>query len=128
MCYAASCDPHCGQCRPKRIIEVTCPRCGSPHSLTREEYLICFNLPHQKSIMEKKMLERGRVGMPRCPSCSYDLAAEYEGAVPPEPCHLQQVICGFPCGRKNEARKENTPPCRTMVPLGRLKESGQGKA
>lgn len=120
MCYAASCDPRCGQCRPKRIVEADCPQCGMPHSMTREEYLIYFGLPHRVGILEKKMLERGAVQAPRCPSCGCDLAKAFEAAVPPAPCRLQQVLCGFPCGRRNEPRKVDTPPCRTMVPLARL--------
>lgn len=120
MCYAASCDPRCGLCRPRRIVEADCPRCGAPHVMTREEYLVYFELPHRPSIMEKKMLERGAVEAPRCTSCGYDLEEVFEVAVSPEPCSLQQVLCGFPCGRRNESRREDTSPCQTMVPLARL--------
>lgn len=126
MCYAASCDPRCGQCRPKRIVEADCPRCGAPSSMTREEYLVYFELPHRASIMEKKMLERGGVGAPRCASCGCDLMKAFKAAVPPEPCRLQQVLCGFPCGRRNEPRKGDAPPCPTMVPLARLEGPGGG--
>lgn len=122
MCYAASCNPTCGRCRPKGIVEINCPECGMPNSMTREEYLLFFDLPHRKSILEKKMLERGGVGAPSCKACGRKLAEPFRRAIAPKPCNPQQVICGFPCGRSDEPREEGTPPCKTMVPLGKLEE------
>ena len=122
MCYAASCNPLCGRCRPRRIVEVGCPQCGAPRSMTREEYLVYFGLPHRRSVLERKIEERGGAEAPRCESCGKDLTEAFRGAVAPAPCHLQRVICGFPCGRRDEPRKDGTPPCATMVPLGRLGE------
>lgn len=128
MCYAASCNPLCGQCRPKRIVEASCPQCGAPRSMTREEYLIYFDLPHRASVLERKMLERGGVETPRCESCGCDMTEAFRAAVQPAPCRLHRVICGFPCGRSAEPHKEGTPPCKTVVPLGRLDETGANGA
>ncbi len=122
MCYAASCNPACGKCRPKRIVEIACPECGAPNSITREEYLLLFDLPHRKSILDTKLIERGGIGTPSCKACGRDLTLAYEEAVNPAPCHLQRIICGFPCGRSIEPHKDDTPPCRTMVPLGKLED------
>lgn len=124
MCYAGSCNPSCGKCRPRRIVEVCCPRCGSANSLTREEYLIGFDLPHRMSIPEKKMLEKGTVKAPVCASCTADLSEVYRNAVPPRNCHLQNVLCGFPCGRSSEPFDPKAPKCQTMVPLGKMTPEG----
>ena len=88
--------------------------------MTREEFLIDFDLPHRQSIMEKKLLERGNITQPQCRSCGEDLSEEYQNAVPPAPCLNQQVICGFPCGRSIEPKTAETVPCPTVVPLGKL--------
>ncbi len=128
MCYAASCNPLCGRCKPRRIVETVCPQCGAPCSMTREEYLVCFGLPHRKGSLERKVAERSGVGEPRCESCGRDLTEVFRRAVDPAPCHLQQVVCGFPCGRRDEPPRDGAPPCRTMVPLGRLAEGGDGGA
>lgn len=90
--------------------------------MTREEYLILFDLPHRKCVLDRKILERGGVDDPLCKMCHHPLRRTYEHAVKAEPCHLQKIICGFPCGRKDERREDAAPPCRTMVPLGRYEE------
>ena len=123
MCYAASCNPLCGQCRPKRIVQITCPHCGAPNEITREEFLNLFQLPHKVSLLERKMLERGEIPEPVCISCGTDLREAYAAAAPPAPCHVSRIICGFPCGRRNEPNRDDAPPCPTMVPLGRLDEA-----
>lgn len=125
MCYAASCTPTCGKCRPKRIVEVSCPECGAMDSRTREEYLILFDLPHRKSVLDRKIIERGGVDEPMCKMCHYPLMETYKHAVKAEPCHLQGVLCGFPCGRKDECGEDATPPCRTMVPLGKCEAGNE---
>lgn len=88
--------------------------------MTREEFLIVFDLPHRQNIVEKKLRERGTMPQPICRSCGQDLKSEYQAAVPPSPCLNQQVICGFPCGRSVDPKTADTVPCPTVVPLGRL--------
>ncbi|MBO4353013.1 MAG: hypothetical protein J5818_05925 [Eggerthellaceae bacterium] len=119
MCYAASCNPRCGNCRPKGIVEARCSQCGLDNEMSREEYLILFDLPHKKSILELKMLERGGVESPVCASCGADMKAAFEGAVVPKECKSNRVICGFPCGRADDPYREDALPCPTMVPLGK---------
>lgn len=99
MCYPASCDPRCGKCRPRRIVEVDCPACGYCSSITREEFLVFFGLPHKRNVMEMKILEHGGVETPRCPMCGTDLSEVFRVAVPATPCRANRVVCGFPCGR-----------------------------
>ena len=119
MCYAASCNPLCGNCRPKRIVEVPCPACSMPNSITREEYLILFDLPHRQSVLEKKIIERGGVKPPTCKACGADLLEAFRGAVQAAECKENRVICGFPCGRSEDPYREGAKPCPTMVPLGK---------
>lgn len=120
MCYAASCDPRCGKCRPRRIVEAACPACGHLGSITREEYLLLFDLPHKRNVMEEKIIERGGVEHPVCPMCGADLVETFRAAVVPKPCHVSRIVCGFPCGRCNEPFREGCLPCPTMVPVGKL--------
>lgn len=120
MCYAASCDPRCGKCRPRRIVEAACPACGHRASITREEFLILFDLPHKRNVMEGKLLERGGVERPACPVCGTDMMDAFRAAVPPKPCRANRVVCGFPCGRCDDPFKEGRLPCPTMVPVGKL--------
>lgn len=125
MCYAASCNPSCGQCRPKRIFTVHCPDCGAPREVTREEYLILFDLPHRKNPIERKLIERGAGETPYCKGCGRDLTETVRGAIVPAPCRAQRILCGFPCGRSSEPEREGAMPCPTMVPLQRLDISHQ---
>lgn len=120
MCYAASCNPRCGNCRPKRIVDAVCPECHFPNEMSREEYLLYFDLPHTKSIIEEKIIERGGPAKPVCKSCGRDLTEAFRAAVTPRPCHENRVICGFPCGRADGPYREGSLPCPTMVPLGEL--------
>ena len=122
MCYAGGCNPKCGKCQPRRIIEVNCPQCGGTNDWRREEYLLYFNLPHRKSIIEEKMLEKGPILAPHCKHCGADLTETFKNEIQPTPCHLTGIICGFPCGRKDEEPREGAQPCKTMVPLGKLEE------
>lgn len=121
MCYASSCNPLCGDCRPKRIVQVECPRCGSNAQVTREEYLFLFDLPHRKSVMDRKIEERGGVPQPICQLCGADLLETFERAVVPAECKGNGVICGFPCGRRNDPPRAGARPCPTMVPVGKAK-------
>ena len=121
MCYAASCNPKCGNCRPKRIVEARCPKCGLDNEMTREEYLILFDLPHKKSILERKILERGGVEPPVCASCGADMTTAFKNAVAPRECKSNRVVCGFPCGRCDDMYREGSLPCPTMVPVGKLR-------
>lgn len=121
MCYA--CNPSCGRCRPKRVISVECPQCGAPHSLSREEFLLLFDLPHKKSILERKMIERDGVQAPACGVCGASLAEAFRQAVEPRECKRSRIVCGYPCGRCDEVAEEGTAPeapCAFMVPLRRL--------
>lgn len=115
MCYA--CNPSCGRCRPKRVISIECPQCGAPHSLKREEFLLLFDLPHNLSILEKKMIERGGVAAPVCETCGADLADAYRSAMPPAPCRRYGIICGYPCGRSGEEPESGQSDCAFMVPM-----------
>ena len=121
MCYAASCNPLCGDCRPKRIVQVHCPECGLLAEMSRDEYLIYFELPHRKGIMGKKIIERGGVSTPRCAGCGIDLTEAFREAVQPAECKSNRIICGFPCGRKNDPYREDSRACPTMVPLGKAR-------
>ena len=119
MCYASSCNPLCGNCRPKRIVQVVCPSCGFSNEITRDEYLIMFGLPHKQSVLEKKILERGGVARPACSACGEDLLEVFRNAIVPAECIGNRVICGFPCGRKDDPYREGAMPCPTMVPVGK---------
>lgn len=118
MCYASSCNPLCGNCRPKRIVQVSCPECGVHAQMSREEYLVFFGLPFRKNILAEKIAERG-VAEPTCSCCGASLVETFRKAVVPEECKSNRVICGFPCGRKDDPYREDALPCPTMVPLGR---------
>ena len=120
MCYASSCDPRCGKCRPKRLVEAACPVCGFTNSMTREEYLLFFELPHEKNILEQKLIERGGVQAPTCTMCGAGLTPTFAAAVQPRECLRNCIVCGFPCGRCEEPYQEGLLPCSTMVPVGKL--------
>ena len=122
MCYAASCNPRCGDCRPRRIIDATCPVCGMENEMGREEFLILSGRPHKPSIMERKMIERGGVEEPTCRICGTNLLEAFEAAVVPLPCTRSRITCGFPCGRRNEPHIDGVPPCLHMVPMGKLED------
>lgn len=119
MCYA--CNPSCGLCKPKRVISVTCPVCGAPSSLRREEYLLAFKLPHRLSILEKKIQEKGGVAEPVCQGCGTNLANCFREAVEPKPCLKQGIVCGYPCGRHGETPDvSKSAPCPFQVPLSKI--------
>ena len=127
MCYAASCNPTCGKCRPKRIILAQCEQCGTECSLCREEYLLLFNLPHKANVMEKKIIERGGAVMPHCKTCGEDMTETFRKAVEPLPCSKSQIICGFPCGGRIEPHRDGIPQCPNMVPVGRYVPENAGE-
>lgn len=68
------------------------------------------------------MSERGMVPKPICESCNADLEEAYKKAIQAKDCHLQGIICGFPCGRCEEAFNPDAQKCQTMVPLGKLED------
>lgn len=120
MCYAGNCNPECDTCSPKQILAVQCPRCGARNTLKREEYLYHFDLPHKKSIMEQKMLEKGLEYSVSCVFCGADLEQVYKDAVEPKECKRMGILCGFPCGRHKEEPNGTNERCNTMVPLGKI--------
>ena len=120
MCYAASCNPLCGDCRPKRIVQARCPSCGFTNEMSRDEYLYLFELPHRKGIADQKIAERGGVELPECIACGSDLTETFRLAVEPAECNSNRVVCGFPCGRRHDPYREDARPCPTMVPLGKI--------
>ena len=69
----------------------------------------------------KKIIERGGVSTPTCVGCGVDLTEAFREAVQPAECKSNRIICGFPCGRKNDPYREGSRGCPTMVPLGKLK-------
>lgn len=91
--------------------------CGAECSITREEYLLLFKLPHKKTVLEKKLLEKGKVTMPVCSHCGADLTEAFRRAVEPAPCTRSGVVCGFPCGARTEPYREGALPCPQMVPV-----------
>lgn len=95
-------------------------RVWRPCQMTRDEYLIRSGLPHKRSIMEKKMIERGETEAILCDACGADLIETFRREIEPLPCTRSQVICGFPCGRRNEAHVEGVMPCPHMVPVGKI--------
>ena len=44
----------------------------------------------------------------------------FRAAVPSAPCNSTGIICGFPCGRKDDPYHEGRK-CPTMVPLGKIR-------
>jgi len=88
--------------------------------MSRDEYLVFFELPHRKSVMGKKIVERGGVAAPKCAGCGASLVETFREAVQPAPCHSNRIVCGFPCGRKNDPYREGSRGCPTMVPLDKL--------
>ncbi len=122
MCYAGSCNPACGKCRPRRILEVACPACGEQNQITREEYLLVTRMPHEPNIIERKLLERGRVEPPRCSRCGAELLKAYQEKYPPLPCTKCNIICGFPCGQRVTPYDPATSRCPAKVPLALLDE------
>lgn len=123
MCYA--CNPTCGRCRPKRTISVECPTCAAPASLRREEYLLLFDLPHEKNVLEQRLLERGGVSAPVCRVCGGKLTEAFRRAVVPAACKQNGIMCGYPCGRCDEPPEPGAPLCPYAVPLDELlAESG----
>ena len=117
MCYASSCNPTCGKCRPRRIIEAPCPQCTTHCEVTREEYLNAFNIPHKQSILDRKLLEHGPVPMPTCRTCGASLEPALENAVTPLPCTRSHIVCGWPCGLHTEQAPSSTYSCPNAVPL-----------
>ena len=88
--------------------------------MSREEYLLFFDLPHRKNILEQKILERGGVSEPACSMCGESLVDAFDAAIVSRECSLSRVVCGFPCGRCDEPYREGAPPCPTMVPVGKV--------
>ena len=119
MCYASSCNPLCGNCRPKRIVHVSCPECGAHAQMSREEYLVFFGLPFRKNILAEKIAERG-VAEPTCSCCGANLVETFRKAVAPEECKSNGVICGFPWGIKYDPYGVDAVRGPTIVPLGRV--------
>ena len=119
MCYASACNPTCGKCRPKGIIEVVCPECGVICRMTREEYLIYFELPHRKTVFDRKIIERGGVQPPVCETCNAALTETFRAAVSPLPCRKSGVMCGYPCGGRFDQPSANGASCPTVVPVGK---------
>lgn len=123
MCYAASCNPTCGKCRPKRIVEAPCPSCGAVGTIGREEFLLLFDLPHRKNVMDEKIIERGGPAAPSCKFCGADMAEAFRKAVEPLPCEKSRIVCGFPCGGRMEPYREGAARCVHMVPVGKLPDA-----
>lgn len=130
MCWG--CSPYCGKCKPAPIIPVVCPTCGKALMVTREEYLRVFGLPHRGSDAARRAAlaagpgstgrEKGALdddGVPRCKRCGRDLTAELGSEVDPAPCRRSGIICGYPCGRRDEDPVRGAKRCETMVPVGR---------
>ena len=88
--------------------------------MSREEYLLLFDLPHKKNILEQKIIERGGVEEPTCMMCGQPLTDAFKAAVEPRACSVSRIVCGFPCGRSEEPYREGSLPCPTMVPVGKL--------
>lgn len=123
MCYAGNCNPECGQCRPKRLLVISCPNCGARCAVTREQYLNHFDLPHKKDIMEIKALERGLdLGM-SCKACGADIEGAFRAAMPEKVCKRMGVVCGYPCGRADEEPTDTNAVCNTCVPMCSLGRS-----
>ena len=66
------------------------------------------------------MVERGEIHLPVCDYCGYDLLDTFREVVQPAPCTRSRIICGFPCGRRNESHIDGVPQCPHMVPVGKL--------
>lgn len=101
-------------------MQAVCPACGFPNEISREEYLILFDLPHEPSILERKIIERGGVSRPACAVCGEDLTEAFRAAVVPSECLSERIVCGYPCGRKDDPFREDALPCSTMVKLADL--------
>ena len=119
MCYASSCQPLCGKCKPPRLKAAHCPECGQENYIGREEFLILTELPHRENLIEKKLMERGGVEWPVCTGCGTDLEDAFRAAVVPLACTRSAITCGWPCGLHVEPRQKTGNPCPNMVPLGK---------
>ena len=117
MCYA--CNPQCGTCKPKKIVAAPCKFCGTEVALKREEFLVLFDLPCRDTILIRKLREKG-VDVPRCSTCGNDASDALCEAMPPAPCTRSRIVCGFPCGRRNDPCEEGAAPCPFMVPVEKL--------
>lgn len=126
MCYA--CNPECGRCKPKRIVAVSCPSCGAPATLRREEHLLLFGLPHRRNMLEERLLRRGGVAAPSCKLCGQGLVEAFRQAVAPAICRRFGIVCGYPCGRNDEDPQPGVAQCPFMVPLGKLENDTSGGA
>lgn len=120
MCYAGHCNPECDKCSPKEVVTVACPACGMRNSLERVRYLRHFGLPHNPTIVEKKVLEMFPDAPLACTACGHDLEQAFDDAMEPLPCTRSGILCGFPCGRHVEEPDPSRPRCKTMVPLKKL--------
>ena len=123
MCYASSCNPECGRCKPRRIVRIRCPKCAASCTVGREEYLIASGLPHKRNIIEEKILERGGPGELRCETCGAPLIDTFREAVTPLPCTFSGIVCGYPCGNHTSKPPRSGHRCPNMVPLRAFKGS-----
>lgn len=110
----------CGNCKPPLYFSVLCPECGRPSTITREEFLMYFDLPHRLTDEERRM-RVDRVGeQPKCAVCEADITDVVRKAIVPEECIKSGIVCGYPCGQRTVAPREGAKACMHMVPLRKL--------
>lgn len=120
MCYTSSCDPRCGKCIPKKVVDLLCPECCSLNLISRESFLNTFELPHKRTLAEEGSFQRDGSSEPVCRQCGADLRETLRAAVEPQECQRSRIVCAYPCGRRNEPFVDDGQPCEHMVPLSRL--------
>lgn len=118
MCWG--CRPTCDNCKPPLYFYVSCPSCDYPHKVTREEYLLLMNYPHRRSAEEKDKTPEQIIQGLVCTHCGCDLSGNVKGCIEPKPCIQSNVLCGYPCGQRNQVYDIHAKRCEKMVPLKRL--------
>ncbi len=110
----------CGACKPPLYFSVLCPVCGTPATVTREEFLMYFDLPHRLTDEERRMRVERAGERPTCAQCTSDITDAVRAAVMPEPCVKHGIVCGYPCGQRTVKPRQGAKPCPTMVPVRAL--------
>ena len=109
-----SCNPFCGKCKPP-YRKAICPKCGKLTIVPKEKYLASTEI--------------------QCANCGEDITDLIY--VHPVYCHFSELICAYPCGRKDTKKTELSIPCisntpietsrLTMKKMGKLVEEGDRK-
>ncbi|MCI8468600.1 MAG: hypothetical protein HFJ75_03765 [Eggerthellaceae bacterium] len=109
-----TCNLMCGKCKPAQLCRVLCPACGTASLVAREMCIDALGRPRAGRTAGEAPPD------PTCRGCGASLRGALEEILQPQPCRYSGIVCGYPCGRRHEERREGDRPCRTQVPLARL--------